>query len=104
MTAADVLEKHRTQRAAEVVELAAAAGLELAAAATLLEKESGGGHNVWGHDAVDDGGNYGKGAPGTAEAYKKYKRDRDRLGAEGLGPTQLRFRGFQDRADDRGAC
>jgi hypothetical protein len=104
MTAAEVLEKHRTQRAAEVVELAAAAGLELAAAATLLEKESGGGHNVWGHDRVQTGGNYVKGAPVTKEAYKKYKRDRDRLGAQGVGPTQLTFPGFQDRADDRGGC
>jgi hypothetical protein len=104
MTAAEVLAKHGTQRAAEVVELAAAAGLELAAAATLLEKESAGGHNVWGHDAVDDGGNYVKGAPVTKEAYKKYRRDRDRLGAQGVGPTQLTFPGFQDRADDRGGC
>jgi hypothetical protein len=104
MTANEVLAKHRTQRAAEVVELAAAAGLELAAAATLLEKESGGGHNVWGHDDVDDGGNYVKGGPVTKEAYKKYKRDRDRLGAQGVGPTQLTFPGFQDRADDRGGC
>ena len=104
MTAAEVLERHGTQRAAEVVELAAAAGLELAAAATLLEKESSGGHNVWGHDGVDDGGNYVKGAQVTKEAYEKYKHDRDRLGAQGVGPTQLTFPGFQDRADDRGGC
>jgi hypothetical protein len=104
MTAAEVLAKHGTQRAAEVVELAAAAGLEPAVAATLLQKESGGGHNVWGHDDVDDGGNYVKGAPVTKEAYKKYKRDRGRLGAQGVGPTQLTFPGFQDRADDRGGC
>lgn len=70
MTAAEVLANHGTQRAAEVVELAAAAGLELVAAATLLEKESNGGHNVWGHDDVDDGGNYVKGDPVTKEAYQ----------------------------------
>jgi len=104
MTAAEVLANHGTQRAAEVVELAAAAGLELAAAATLLEKESGGGHNVWGHDNVSTGGHYVKGAEVTEQAYLNYKHDRDRLGAQGVGPTQLTFKGFQDRADKRGGC
>ena len=106
MTAADVLAKHGTQRAAEVVELAAAAGLELAAAATLLEKESGGGHNVWGHDHVETGGHYVKGAEVTEQAYRNYKADRDRgrIGSQGVGPTQLTFKGFQDRADQRGGC
>jgi hypothetical protein len=104
MTAAEVLAKHGTQRAAEVVELAAAAGLELAAAATLLEKESGGGHNVWGHDNVSTGGHYDKGAEVTEKAYRNYKADRNRIGAQGVGPTQLTFKGFQDRADERGGC
>jgi len=106
MTAADVLAKHGTQRAAEVVQLAAAAGLELAAAATLLEKESGGGHNVWGHDNVETGGHYVKGAEVTEQAYRNYKADRvrGRIGAQGVGPTQLTFGGFQDQADQRGGC
>ena len=56
MTAADVLNKIGIQRAAEVAELAAKAGLRLAAAATMLEKESGRGHNVYGHDNVETGG------------------------------------------------
>ena len=104
MTAAEVLAKHGTQRAAEVVELAAAAKLELAAAATLLEKESTGGHNVWGHDNVDTGGHYVKGAEVTKDAYLNYKADRDRLGQQGVGPTQLTLKAFQDRADKRGGC
>jgi hypothetical protein len=106
MSAADVLAKHGTQRAAEVVELAASAGLELAAAATLLEKESGGGHNVWGHDNVKTGGHYVKGAEVKQEAYRNYKvaRDRGQIGSQGVGPTQLTFKGFQDRADQRGGC
>ena len=102
MTAAEVLTKHGTKRAAEVVELAAAAGLELAAAATLLEKESNGGDNVFGHDAVETGGNYVKGGKVTKEAYLKYKAHRHEFGAQGVGPTQLTFPGFQDRADARG--
>jgi hypothetical protein len=104
MTAAEVLAKHETKRAAEVVELAAAAGLELAAAATLLEKESSGGDNVFGHDPVETGGNYEKGGKVTKEAYLKYKAHRDQFGAQGVGPTQLTFPPFQDRADARGGC
>jgi hypothetical protein len=102
MTAAEVLARHGIQRAAEVVELATAAGLELAAAATLLEKESSGGHNVWGHDPVDTGGFYVKGAVVKKDAYLKYKAHRHELGPQGVGPTQLTFPAFQDRADARG--
>jgi hypothetical protein len=104
MTAAEVLANHGIQRATEVIELAGAAELELPVAVTLLEKESGGGHNVWGHDNVDTGGHYIKGDVVTKEAYLNYKRDRKRLGAQGVGPTQLTFPGFQDTADDRGGC
>jgi hypothetical protein len=104
MTAAEVLKEHGTLLAAEVVELAAAAGLELAAAATLLEKESSGGRNIYGHDDVKTGGNYKKGGPVTPENYRKYKDHRHEFGAQGVGPTQLTFPGFQDEADERGGC
>ena len=103
-TAAEVLDKHGTQRAAEVIELAAAAGLELAAAATLLEKESHGGRNVYGHDPVKTGGNYELGGPVTEGNFRKYKAHRKEFGAQGVGPTQLTFPGFQDMADERGGC
>jgi hypothetical protein len=102
MTAAEVLTENGTKRAAEVVELAAAAGLELAAAATLLEKESSGGDNVFGHDPVKPGGV--QGGKVTKEAYLKYKAHRAEFGAQGVGPTQLTFPGFQDEADKRGGC
>jgi hypothetical protein len=104
MTAAEVLAKHGTLRAAEVVELAAAAGLELAAAATLLEKESSGGRNIFGNDKVETGGFYVKGGEVTEEAFGRYKAHRKELGAQGVGPTQLTLPAFQDRADDRGGC
>ena len=48
-------------RAAEVV--------DLAAAATLLAVESGGGRNVWGSDGVSTGGIYVKGSEVTQAAY-----------------------------------
>jgi hypothetical protein len=40
----------------------------------------------------------------TASNYKKYKAHRSQFGAQGVGPTQLTFPGFQDRADARGEC
>jgi hypothetical protein len=104
MNKATVLGKHGIQRPKDVVELAARAGLELAAAATLLEKESSGGHNVYGHDDVRTGGFYEKGGPVTRANYAKYKAHRHEFGAQGVGPTQLTFPPFQDRADARGGA
>lgn len=91
-------------RAAEVVELAAAAGLELAAAAVLLLKESSGGRNIWGHDAVNPGGIYVPGAEVTREAYLAYRARRVELGSQGVGPAQLTHWSLQDVADARGGC
>jgi len=54
----DVLGRGGILRAPEVADLAAAAGLDLAAASTLLAIESHGGRNVWGSDGVSTGGIY----------------------------------------------
>ena len=103
-TTAQVLTSNGVLRAADVVELAAKAGLELAAAATLLQKETGGGRNVYGHDAVQTGGFYVKGGPVTKANFAKYRAHRAQLGAQGVGPVQLTLPAFQDRADARGGC
>ena len=79
-------------------------GLDLAAAATLLAIESNGGRNVWGSDGVSTGGIYVKGSGVTQAAYLRYKAARSRLGAQGVGPTQLTSPGLQDRADARGGA
>jgi murein DD-endopeptidase MepM/ murein hydrolase activator NlpD len=82
-------------------------GLGLAIACSMLEKESGGGRNVYGHDKVR---NPVKSPPGrllevTQENYAQYKRHRNAgLGAQGVGPTQLTFPPLQDRADEVGGC
>ena len=100
----DVLSRGGILRADEVVDLAGAAGLDLAAAATLLAIESNGGRNVWGSDGVSTGGVYVKGSEVTQAAYLRYKAARARLGAQGVGPTQLTSPGLQDRADARGGA
>lgn len=70
----------------------------------LLIKESSGGRNVWGHDAVSTGGFYTKGGEVTRAAYETWLPHRARLGSQGVGPTQLTWPGLQDRADERGGC
>jgi len=106
MTADQVLAAHGIQRATEVVKLAEAVGLELAAAATMLEKESGGGDNVFGHDPVATGGIYRYGQPVTKDVYLRYRdaRKKGRIPPQGVGPTQLTSPGFQDQADDEGGA
>jgi hypothetical protein len=91
----------------DVVTIAGTAGLELAAAATLLVKESGGGRNVWGHDPVVVAPNtYVMGGPVTRSNYTAYFAAvrAGRAGRQGCGPTQLTYGPFQQRADDAGGC
>jgi peptidoglycan hydrolase-like protein with peptidoglycan-binding domain len=90
---------------------AARAGLPLEYAAALLEKESAGGHNVFGHDR-DRGGNYIFPARDgtvkvTKELYLDYKKRRVASGnkaMQGVGPCQLTWFSFQDDADKEGGC
>jgi hypothetical protein len=106
-SAAEVLTAGGILRAAEVVELAAATSLDLAAAATMLAKESGGGRNVWGSDGVVVApGTYVKGAPVTQSTYLAYRAAvvAGRAGRQGCGPTQLTYGGYQDQADAAGGC
>lgn len=93
-------------RPAEVVQIAAACGLDIAIAATLLEKESFGGLNIWGNDAVSTGGAYVKGSAVTREAYLRYREleARGEAGLQGCGPGQLTSREFQLQADRLGGC
>lgn len=104
--AADVLAAGGIVRGGEVVELAGRARLDLACAAVLLVKESGGGRNVWGHDAVATGGAYDKGGEVTRENYTAYRRAvaSRTAGRQGCGPTQLTYGPFQDQADAAGGC
>ena len=73
MSDVTVLTQGGILQAADVASIAAAADLDLAAAATLLIKESGGGRNVWGHDDVVVAPNtYAKGGLVTESNYTAY--------------------------------
>jgi uncharacterized protein YcbK (DUF882 family)/peptidoglycan hydrolase-like protein with peptidoglycan-binding domain len=94
---------------AVVISEARRAGIPLALACALLEKETAGGHNVFGHDR-DRAGHYIFPArdgtiPVTEALYQEYKQRRKVTGmAQGVGPCQLTFKGFQDQADALGGC
>lgn len=106
MNLSEVLAANGILRAPEVIELAAAARLDLAAACVLLAKESGGGRNVWGHDPVPTGGTYDKGDEVTRANYTAYRAAvaAGTAKAQGVGPCQLTYLPFADRADAAGGC
>lgn len=86
----------------DTLRVSRAVGLGLPFACALLEQESGGGKNEFGHDNVP---NPVKGGPVTKDRYMEYKHYRQMgLGANGVGPTQLTWPGYQDRADQLGGC
>lgn len=72
----------------------------------MLTLESSGGRNVWGHDAVDTGGIYVKGAEVDRDTYLRYREARraGRIRTQGVGPAQLTYWTFQDQADTQGGC
>ncbi len=93
-------------------------GLAVYIACAFLEQETGGGHNVYGHDVNGDGSPrpfWGHGEV-TEANYHAYLLERD-LGvrearrfpglgrrAQGVGPMQLTWYAYQDEADRLGGC
>jgi len=77
-------------------------GLPLAVLCAVLEQETGGGRNVFGHDAVKPPQQ--SGGTVTRARYERYLTLRPTHGAQGVGPMQLTWPGYQDRADDLGGC
>ena len=67
----------------------------------LLDLESSGGLNTFGHDPNLCGP---VGGPVTEENYRAYLVRRDECGQQGIGPLQLTFRALQDRADALGGA
>jgi hypothetical protein len=70
-------------------------------ACAFLMQETSGGMNVFGHDP----GNYSGAGVVTKRKYLDYKRRRQAgYGMQGVGPMQLTWYTFQDRADELGGC
>lgn len=94
------------------------AGIPYWVMCAFLMQESAGGQNIYGHD-VDASGNprpfWGHGEV-TQANYEAYKKERDlgivnasrfpKLGrrSQGVGPMQLTWWEFQDKADAQGGC
>ena len=102
----EILARHGIVNSGAVVSIARSLDLDVALAATLLEKESGGGANVWGRDPVETAGAYVKGGPVTRTNYTAYRaaRARKACGQQGCGPTQLTMDAYQLQADAAGGC
>lgn len=73
----------------------------------MLELETSGGRNVWGHDQTpvpDTELPYHKGGDVTERNYTAYREARDRIGMQGVGPMQLTWHTYQNEADALGGC
>jgi peptidoglycan hydrolase-like protein with peptidoglycan-binding domain len=79
------------------------AGLRLPIACAMLEKESAGGHNVFGHDPTIFVG-AGKVTKAKYLAYKQQRVASGNRRMQGIGPCQLTWYEFQDEADREGGC
>lgn len=103
--AAAILRSFGLGLADELVQAAALEHVDLAVAATILAKESGG-RNVWGSDGVSTGGTYVKGSTVTQSAYLAYRTavHAGRIGRQGVGPMQCTSASYQDQADLLGGC
>lgn len=105
MTARDVLVVKRLRQHGIVnpiltLRAARKAGLPLDLACAFLDQESGGGRNVFGHDPTIFAG----AGQVTKEKYLAYKRARGQTRMQGVGPMQLTWWEYQDRADRMGGC
>lgn len=83
---------------------ARASGLPLSYALATLRMETTTGANVFGHDATRSIPDRWKGKRVTRLRYAYYKRRRFQHGAQGVGPGQLTYPGYQDMADKEGGC
>lgn len=81
-------------------------GIEYAVAAAILEGESGGGKNIWGHDTNVTAGTYTPGGPVTHDNYLAYRTAMraGRIKRNGVGPCQATSAQYQDTADALGGC
>jgi hypothetical protein len=93
--------KNGIKRPYTVMQVCDKVGLPFYVACAMLEIESSGGDNIFGHDPTIF---VGAGRV-TKEKYLRYKAERKRTGKmQGVGPCQLTWFEYQDMADAKGGC
>lgn len=98
-----VMKQHGIVSPALTLKTARKAGVHLSVACAVLQAETGGGHNVFGHDPVAAGQIVGGDV--TRQRYLQYKKLRNQgRGNQGVGPMQLTSPGLQDQADALGGA
>lgn len=95
--------RHKAKFALRIVIEARKANIPVSIAFALIEQESNF-RNVFGHDPVKMPEGVEKGSIVTKTKYIKYKKKRYANGAQGVGPAQLTYAGYQDQADRLGGC
>ena len=98
-TAALAIVKPHLENATDLVKAANAAGLEVAIAAALIEKESNG-RNIFGHDL--GGAYYGGGEVTEAKYIDFIAQVRSGKTSNGVGPAQSTWPGFFDDMEEHG--
>lgn len=101
-SATEILSANGISNAAIIVQAAGIVGLDIASAAAMVEKETGG-RMIWGHDPVDTGGTYTKGGPVTVANYWAYRKS-PTAGWQGVGITQLTYKGYIYQAESLNAA
>jgi hypothetical protein len=99
-----VMREHKIVFPKNTLEAARKTGLGLRYACALLDLETGGGRNVFGHDPTPSIPKRWQGKEVWLVRYRYYKRRRGQHGMQGVGPTQLTWWQYQDRADALGGC
>jgi hypothetical protein len=107
MNAQDLLYVARARKAGvryawNLIRWAKAAGVQYSLAIAICEQETGF-RNVYGHDPTIAVG-WGKDTTRNYLVYKRMRGPTGRGGMQGVGPMQLTWWEFQDRADALGGC
>lgn len=101
---ARIAKKYGMQNSLRIAWEARRARVPITLAYAVVEKETGNGRNVFGHDPTSSIPNSWKGTAVTKDKYRYYRSRRSRYGMQGVGPMQLTWYEFQDQADRLGGC
>ena len=104
------LARHGFRNPQAILAARTTAKLGLPLACAMLDQESNGGLNEWGHDPTNFIGGFDHfsgtfwGSAVTEASYIAYRSQRTLHGEQGVGPCQLTDTSLQDEADQAGGC